>query len=280
MVRRRKKSDDSSAEQMPSAEAENGGKDYRFMAALERGLSVLRAFMPEQSQLTNTELTEITGIPKSSVSRITYTLMKLGYLKHEEKTGIYTIGPAVLSLGYNVIEQLDIRDIARPFMQELAKFSGGSVYLGVPDGLEILYIEACRAPKSMAISLGVGSRVPMATTGMGRAFLAALPKADLAIKLEGLKAWHGDEWPEVESALIKEIEITRKRGFSMSHGSWIKEASSAGCAIKRAGGYPLYTINVGGLRSIITDERLEKELGNELVRVAQKIEQGACGILS
>lgn len=280
MSRKRKNVDVSGNKQTRNEKMESGSKDYRFMTALERGLSVLRVFSADQLLLTNTEIAEKTGISKPSVSRITFTLMTLGYLKHEERTGLYSIGPAVLSLGYSVIEQLSIRDLARPFMQQLAKLSGGSVYLGAPDGLDILYIEACHAPKSMAINLGVGSRVPMAKTGMGRAYLAALSDTDLAEKLGELRFFHGSDWPEVETQLLPELEATRQRGFSMSRGNWIKEANSAGCTINRADGHPLYTINVGGLSSIITDEILENKLGEELVGVAQNIEQAARGILS
>ncbi|MCW2308940.1 IclR family transcriptional regulator [Rhodobium gokarnense] len=258
---------------------ETGEKDYRFMSALARGLSVLRAFGPDNRPLGNGEIAERVGLPKPTVSRITFTLTELGYLDYVEDSGRYRLGPGILTLGYDVLAQMEIRDIARPYMQELANYANASIYLGVPNGLEIIYIEACRAPASMAIRLGVGSRIPLPTTGMGRAYLAALPEADRKALIARLKVSYGDDWKTVEPGMTKAIAETTERGFSLAIGEWVSEANSAGAAIRRSDGYPAYAINVGGLRSIITRERLEKDLGPRVLGVARQIELVARGLL-
>ena len=66
----------------------------------------------------------------------------------------------------------------------------------------------------------------------------------------------------------------------MTVGEWIPEANSAGSVIRRSDGYPVYALNVGGLRSIITEERLEKDLGPRVLGVARRIEHVARGLLS
>lgn len=248
------------------------------MRALARGLSVLRAFSPGNRPLGNGELSERVGLSKPTVSRITFTLTELGYLEHQESSGEYRLGPGVLSLGYDVMAQLEIRDVARSFMQELADYANGSVYLGALDRLEIVYIEACRAPVSMVIRLGVGSRIPLPTTGMGRAYLAALPEAERAELIDKVAKPYGDAWPAIKVKMEKAINLVEKRGFAMTVGDWVSESNSAGCVIRRPDGYPVYAINVGGLRSIITKERLEADLGPRLVGVARLIEAAARGI--
>ena len=257
-----------------------GQKDYRFMSALARGLSVLRVFGPENRPIGNGEIANRVGLPKPTVSRITFTLTELGYLNFDEETGLYKLGPGVLTLGYDVMAQMEIRDIARPYMQELADYADASVYLGMPSDLEIIYVEACRSPATMAIRLGVGSRIPLPNTGMGRAYLAALPETEVEQLRPRFAEQFGEHWPRVEEEMDKAIELARARGFSMTVGGWVSEANSAGAAIRRrSDGLPVYTINVGGLRSIITAELLENELGPKVLKIARTIEAVAAALL-
>lgn len=256
-----------------------GQKDYRINTALSRGLSVLKAFGPDNRPIGNAEIAARVGLPKATISRLTFTLTELGYLIYNEDIGRYSLGPGVLTLGYDVMAQMEIRDIARPYMQELAEYADASVYLGVPNGTEIIYVEACRTPGSMAIRLGVGSRIPIMTTGMGRAYLAALPEKEREALLRKAKPDYGDDWPAVEAKAREAIAWAQEHGYALSGGDWISEARSAGVAICRADGHPVYAINVGGLRSIITDERLQSDLGPRLVGVARRIEHVARGIL-
>lgn len=259
--------------------ASSGQKDYRINSGLARGLSVLKAFGPDNRPIGNAEIAARVDLPKATVSRLTFTLTELGYLNHDEETGRYSLGPAVLTLGYDVMAQMEIRDIARPYMQELAEYADASVYLGTLSGSEVIYVEACRTPASMAIRLGVGSRIPLLTTGMGRAFLAAMPEAEREAHLKKLASDYGDDWPEVEAKARAAVDYANERGFALSGGNWIAEANSAGAVIRRQDGYPVYGINVGGLQSIITTERLEQDLGPRLLACARKIEHIARGML-
>ena len=79
--------------------------------------------------------------------------------------------------------------------------------------------------------------------------------------------------------LHRAIDYKNTHGFSLSGGDWIAEANSAGAVICRADGYPVYGINIGGLKSIVSTERLEKDLGPRLVKCARQIEQFARNIL-
>ena len=259
--------------------ADTGKKDYRINFSLARGLSVLRAFGPGNRPIGNSEISARLNLPKATISRLTFTLTELGYLNHDEETGWYSLGPEVLTLGYDIMSQMEIRDIARPYMQELANYADASVYLGTLSGSELIYIEACRTPSSMAIRLGVGSRIPLFSTGMGRAFMATIPAKEREALIAKISSDYGGDWPKVEADLNRAIDYKNTHGFSLSGGDWIAEANSAGAVICRADGYPVYGINIGGLKSIVSTERLEKDLGPRLVKCARQIEQFARNIL-
>jgi DNA-binding IclR family transcriptional regulator len=112
--------------------------DRKFVTALARGLEILRAFTPTEGLLGNGELVERTGLPKPTVSRLTYTLTKLGYLRHNMRLGKYQLGSAVLSIGYPLLASMNVRQVARPLMKELADYCNGSVSMGVRDRLNMV----------------------------------------------------------------------------------------------------------------------------------------------
>ena len=113
--------------------AEN--KDRQFVNALARGLEILRCFRPGEKYLANTELAKRTGMPKPTISRLTYTLIKLGYLGYSADRGQYHLRSAVLSLGNSLLSNIDVRKLARPAMRELAEHAQASVAIGIRDRL-------------------------------------------------------------------------------------------------------------------------------------------------
>lgn len=126
-------------------------KDRQFVTALARGLELLRCFSPGERHLGVTELARRTGIPKPSVSRLAGTLAKLGYLNFSESLGKYSLGSGVLSLGYAMLSNMDIRQIAKPYMQELAEYSRASVSIGIRDRLSMVYVETIRSSAPIAL---------------------------------------------------------------------------------------------------------------------------------
>src|SRR5689334_17253566 len=95
---------------------EQPARDRQFVAALARGLEILRVFAPNERMLGNQEIAQRTGLPKPTVSRLTHTLTKLGYLTYSARLGKYQLGTPVLSLGYAALANMDVRLVARPFM--------------------------------------------------------------------------------------------------------------------------------------------------------------------
>src|SRR4029078_13085185 len=85
--------------------------DRQFATTLARGLEVLRCFTPPEPMLGNKEISVRTGLPKPTVARLTYTLPKLGSLRHNMRLGKCQLGSAVLSIGYPLLASMSIRQI-------------------------------------------------------------------------------------------------------------------------------------------------------------------------
>ena len=141
---------------------ESISKDRNFVTALSRGLDILRAFGAGEEYLGNAELSSRTGIPRPTISRLTYTLKLLGYLQHNERLEKYRLGAGVLALGYRYLASMGIRDIARPYMQRLADSTDCAIALGAADRLSMTYVEVCQGGGPLVMRLETGSRIPFA----------------------------------------------------------------------------------------------------------------------
>jgi len=247
-------------------------KDRQFVTALARGLEILRAFVPNDGPLGNQEIAQRTGLPKPTVSRLTHTLTRLGYLNYLDRLEKYQLGTAVLSLGYAVLANLGIRMIARPFMQELADYAGASVSLGSRDRLNMLYIEHCRPDTPITLRLDLGSRIPLATTAMGRALLAALPGDERVYLMEHIAQADAKQWPRIRAGIEQAVEDYRTRGFTLSAGDWQTDVHAVGVALKPPDGSPILALNCGGPAFLYDRKRLVNDLGPRLVNLVRNVE--------
>lgn len=160
-------------------EAENPAGDRYMVPGLVRGLQVLQAFTPQRHEMGLSEIAQALGMTRSAAFRSVYTLTQLGYLLHDPRSGRYTLGPAVLRLGYGYLATRELVEVALPELERLRDATDWSAHLGVRDGRFVLYM--LRVPSRMGLSsiVHVGSRLPAAGTTMGRVLLAELPEQSL-----------------------------------------------------------------------------------------------------
>lgn len=247
------------------------GKDRQFVTALSRGLEVLRAFRPGEVVLGNQEIAERTGLPKPTVSRLTHTLCELGYLTSSRRAGGYQLGPGVLALGFAMIAGLDVRERARPLMEDLAEYSGASVALGARDRMSVVYLDLCRGAETVTLRLTLGSRVPLMTTAIGRAIVTALPEEEQERLLHAARAREPDDFPRIEAGIVRARREIAERGFCTSFGDWRRDVHAVGVPLRSIDGEQLYGLNCGGPSFTLPPERLTDDLGPRLVRVAEAL---------
>ena len=249
-------------------------KDRQFVTALARGLDILRAFHAGDGMLGNQEIAARTNLPKPTVARLTHTLTELGYLNYARRFRKYELGAPVLALGYAALANLDIRQVARPHMQQLATYSNSSVALAGRDRMSMIYVECCRGPAAVALTLDVGSRVPLPITSLGRAFLAALPERDRSVMLDQIRKRWRDDWTKVKAAIDKAERDIAQRGFCLSVGDWLPEINGAAVPIRANDGSTIYALNCAGPSFNLSREKLERDIGPRLVSLAREIQLG------
>jgi DNA-binding IclR family transcriptional regulator len=214
-------------------------------------------------------------LPKATVSRLTYTLAKLGYLVYMKDTGQYRMGVPVLGLGYACLGGLKIRETAQPYMQEFADHAGDGalVAMGGRDDLSIIYVACARSEGVISLQLGVGSRVSLGRSSIGWAYLAACPDSERESLLRRLRAKAGKEkWGKIAEGIAHATEQVKAQGFCLNDGEWHPQIASVAVPFRSSHpDVPTLAFNCGGPSSILSPQRLKKDLGPKLVEMASKI---------
>ena len=258
--------------------AKKPASDRNFVVALSRGLDVLRAFQPNDGLLGNQEIAARTNLPKPTVSRLTHTLTKLGYLTPVPRFEKYQLAPAAMALGYAALANLGVRHLSEPFREDVMRATGGAVAVGGRDRQSMIYFGQSRSSETVGVQLDVGSRVPIATSAMGRAYFWALEDEERTALLRDLREHYGSRWPKLRDGLERSGEIVAKYGFAISAGDWHDDIHAAGVALKLNDGTGPYAFNCGAPAFRFTEERLIKDIGPRLVAMVRNIEAALGGI--
>ena len=249
--------------------------DRDFVTALARGLEVLRCFSRDASSLGPTEVAQMSGLPKSTVTRLIHTLTTLDYLSYLPDNGKYRLGPAMLTLNTTPREQIDVREIARPLMQELAASTGAQVALVTRDQLSMLYLETFRGQSLVTLNLSVGSRIPLAVTAGGRAYLAGLPAPERANLLERLRSLDEHAWLTLEPKIQASLDEYAETGCCSSLGDWVRQIHGLAVPLALGPGVPLMALSIAGVADLYPAEKMINEIRPKLLALARAIEAQA-----
>lgn len=245
------------------------------VSALARGLSVLRAVAEAPGPLTNRELADATGIPKATVSRLAATLVSAGYLRQLADSERFGLGAALLDMSNAYLRNFDLRSHARLYLAELAESAGAAVNLGVCDGLDIVLIDSVRPHSAVILSrLDVGSRIGLATSAAGRAYLSAADEPTRRVLHERLRAASGKQWPGLRETLEESAREYLAHGYCSSFGDWHRDIHAVGTILPGPRG-ERYVISCGGPGYLLPREVMTQKIGPQLVVTARTIAREA-----
>lgn len=250
------------------------GKDRHFVTALARGLELLRCFRRGERTLANRDFVARTGLPKATVSRLTYTLTQLGYLEHVPSRNQYALGAGILALGYAYLSGLPVREAARPLMHELAVATESTVVLGAREQSHMVCLEVCQGHPMFRLNLEVGARVPHGLTALGRAQLCVLPEAERKVWLKRYRAQSTEaDWPQVLAGIQQAVSDYAQYGFCLSLGEWNKDVYALGVALPTADGDGTLALSVSGPVFNMSRERLLADLGPQLLALRERLQR-------
>ena len=252
---------------------EENSQDRQFVTALARGLEVLRCFEPGDRHLGNQDIAERTGLPKPTISRLTHTLTRMGYLYHNERLGKYQLGTGVLSLGFSLLSNLEVLKIARPLMQELADRSHTQVSVGTRDRLSMLLLDSReRIEATVSLPREPGTRIPIANTAMGRALLCGLPEDEREILMDNIRQQDPANWPNQKTCIEQAMRDYQERGFCLSIGQWRSDVNAVAVPMLPIAGSRRLAFNCAAPSFVLRQHMLEDDIGPRLVNLVRTIE--------
>lgn len=248
--------------------------DKRFASTLARGLTILRIFRPVDDGLSNLEISQRSGIPRPTVSRLTYTLCALGYLTHGKRHDKYRLGPAALALGNIAAASFDFVHTATPIMQDLADSTGTLIAVAIQDDGGMLLAKTWRPAGSPPIWMDAGYRMPMDGSSCGKAFLGALSPKEFQTYL----ARQGDANPDQVDALHDLHATARKElgalGFAMTSGEgrYTQAIHAAAVPFRPSEFAEPVAFLTGGPASALSDAHIRDVVGAELVSAVAELQ--------
>ncbi|MCW5258796.1 IclR family transcriptional regulator [Verminephrobacter eiseniae] len=210
--------------------------------SLERGLQLLRAFRRGVGVLTNAELADRTGLPRPTVSRLMRSLVDAGFLAYDGQQKGYRLTAACLSLALSYRSSQRALEKALPLMRQVAQGRLVNVGLAVADQLEMVYLDSVRLSRpGLLRRICPGSRIPIASTSLGCAFLAGMQQPARLALLAQLERQHGAAWPRLKRGVDAALQAIRKSGYCIAQ--WQAGMAAVAAPLHMPGG-GLYALNV------------------------------------
>lgn len=218
------------------------------------------------------ELAAATGLTKSSVQRVVFTLEALGFVRRSTDGRRYELSPRVCDLGFRYLETSRLVAASNPYLFDLNRRCGETVNLSEPDGADMVFVARFPGHKSIAVHMPIGRRLPMFCTASGRAYLSLLaPGAARDILRAAERPAFTPTTVTAEAALVRLIGEAASAGFAWADGEYYRGDINVAAALVRPGGSPAGAINLSVPATRWSLERAKAELAPLVIETARAI---------
>jgi IclR family acetate operon transcriptional repressor len=222
--------------------------------------NVLRLLLmvSQQKQVRVSEASAELGTAVSTAHRLLAMLAHHGFVVQDPETKAYKAGHVLLRIGLTSVNNLDIRVLIRPFLEELRDETGETVHHVVLQGNEVLFIDCVESPKALRVASRVGTLMWAHCTSVGKAWLACesddfLRGLYTSPKLPGLTP----NSITSRAALMLELAEARRRGYARNEGESEVGVGSVSAAVRDHEGKPIAAISVSVPLARMTADRWE-----------------------
>lgn len=249
-------------------------KDRYVSNSLVRGLEILRLFSGENPTLSLAQIATKLGVSRNVPYRLVYTLQKMGYLAQDPETKRYSLTPKVLELGFAYLNNLQLPEIAAPYLKKLKDETGASVHMGILDGKEVVYVarEAQNGISTFQVHINIGSRLPAYATSLGKALLAYQSPEYLEKIFQGVKLQPYTKQTKTQIEDLKqELKEIREQGYAFSNEEFEIGIKSIAAPVFNRSREAIASVNVVIPASIATDERLMGSILPRLLKTTKEL---------
>ncbi len=231
----------------------------QLLSSVKKALDILEYFTVERPQLSLAEISRLVDAHKSSVFRTLCTLEAAGFLDKDRQSRKYRLGLKILDLAGRVWGSFDLRQIAAPHMEELARQTGEIIHLAILDGSDIVYLDKKGQGQVLTVATRIGGRNPAHASAMGKVLLASLP-AEQVRKLLGngpLSKLTPNTITKVP-ALIEELERIKEQGFALDNEEAFPGIRCVSAPVQDAEGKAIAAISVTVPAQRMSDGRIRE----------------------
>jgi DNA-binding IclR family transcriptional regulator len=213
---------------------------------LDKGLAALQ-LVAERGSVTVAEVGDGVGLSRSSAYRLVDRLRAGGYLQESRTPGALRLGPSAVPIGLAALNQMDVMDVAPARLRALAEDAGETVNLAVPQRDEMVYVYQAEGPGAVKVTAHLGTRRPLNCSALGKAYLAALPAAELEERLDRLPFVRLTPGSIVDPRRFRaEVDATVERGYAVDDEEVEAGVACVGAAIRDYTGLPVAAMSVAG----------------------------------
>ncbi|MCF6422275.1 MULTISPECIES: IclR family transcriptional regulator [Amycolatopsis] len=232
---------------MCAAERDDGMTAARIAA-------LLGAFRPGDQALGASELARRTGLPKSSVHRLTGHLVTHGLLERDGTA--VRLGLRLFEIGQLAGRERGLVDAARPYLADLREATRNTVHLAVLEGTEVVYLDIVRGPDAPALPSRIGGRFPAHATAVGKAILAHSPASVLDTVLAAGLTRVGPRTITAPGLLRRQLTRIRDEGVAYEREESGVGVTCAASPVLGATGRARAAISISGWSNRVRVERV------------------------
>jgi DNA-binding IclR family transcriptional regulator len=238
---------------------------------VSRAFDVLRCFEGHEARLGNLEISNRCGLPRSTVSRLTHTLTRMGQLVYLPRDQKYRIGPSAVAMSTSMMKGLQLRNLIRQRLQDVAEQLPGTIGFVIPDRFHLVYLEFARSANALGLHEVTGSRISMASTAAGHAYTAALePEVGDALLAEMER-----EAPDAAKVLKPRIETNRQflreNGYVVACGLWSPHINGVAVPLWSPQYQTFVCVTIGLLAAMYDEKRLHMEVAPPIRELAASV---------
>ncbi|MGD2270348.1 MAG: IclR family transcriptional regulator, partial [Desulfobacterales bacterium] len=237
---------------------------------VKKAFQILKLISDAEQGMRLSELSKGLKISKSTVHGIAAALEQLGAIGRDPLTKRYTLGFTLFELGRAAFSRIDLKDMARPVMEDLMERGQESVFLGIKNGEHVTILDIVETRHDLKITASIGMRIPLLAGAVGKVFLSSMPETQAIelIRASGIHKFTEKTITDPEQYL-QEIRTVRKKGYATDDEEYISGVRAVASVIPR-NDQPHSAIWVVGFKPSMGDDKI-KFLIQETKKAAEAI---------
>lgn len=242
-----------------------------FVPEAAQAMAVLEAFSPVFPELGVKDIAQRASMPAEVAGRLAATLCELGYLRFDSVAGRYRLGAKLVGIARSFLGARGVRAAAHGHMEAMVARLRAPLALGERDGLEMMYLDYVRGDAPVVVQHRVGTRLPIATSASGRAWLSSAPAVEVDAVCRQLAARSASGGTPLQEQIAVAKRDLQELGFTRSYGDMNPEVNAVAVPLHSPIDGLLMTFSLTSPAMLVPARRCDLELGPALVQMVADV---------